>query len=87
MIFPCRACAAKDAEIARLVSERNALLDRVMVLAGRPEAVAPIVVTNEIQTPDAKTAAYVMDEEREAEMYMKKLAERRGIAMEEFADG
>jgi hypothetical protein len=34
MMFDCRVCAAKDAEIARLVSQVGELQDRLMAMVG-----------------------------------------------------
>lgn len=42
-MLKCRACEGKDREIARLQKQNDRLLDRVLILAERPEAVTEAI--------------------------------------------
>lgn len=86
-LFRCRACAAKDAEIARLLKERDMHLARVFVMVGQPPNLGdppPLdvpVPTQELEPPPAWSR-----EDEEYERGMNAIAEKRGLETEQFAD-
>ena len=79
--FRCRACEAKDSEIARLALQYNSLMDRFVTVCGKPEAVSPIA-----DLPESSAQEVPFDIERETEKALLGIAEARGMSIEEFAD-
>jgi hypothetical protein len=82
-LWTCRGCASKDKEISRLVHSNGELLNRILALSGQP----PIAPQGEPDEPSERELAKTLDEiDQEAEVYLEKLAERRGMKPADFAD-
>lgn len=86
-LWRCRGCEAKDREISRLTYANAELLNRVLALSGQPPlAPQPGTATDDGPVTEREIAKTLEEMDKEAEEFVARHAEKRGMTPGEFAD-